>query len=79
LKDPKLKTPDRKNERVERLKEIINPAFDHTRVWPGPPWLPTGAGAQRPSSRNNYDSQFERVITKSNFDELKKMLRKKAG
>jgi phospholipid transport system substrate-binding protein len=29
LKDPKLKSPDKKKERVERLKEIINPIFDY--------------------------------------------------
>src|SRR5690349_19275848 len=29
LKDPKLKAPDKKKERVERLKEIINPIFDY--------------------------------------------------
>ena len=29
LKDPKLKPADKKKERIERLKEIINPVFDY--------------------------------------------------
>jgi phospholipid transport system substrate-binding protein len=29
LKDPKLKSPEKKEERIERLKEIINPIFDY--------------------------------------------------
>jgi ABC-type transporter MlaC component len=29
LKDPKLKSPDKKKERIERLKEVINPIFDY--------------------------------------------------
>ena len=29
LKDPKLKSPEKKQERIERLKEIINPIFDY--------------------------------------------------
>jgi len=28
---------------------------------------------------NNYRSQFDRVISKSSYEELKKMLREKAG
>lgn len=47
--------------------------------WRGAPGVPTGAGAQRRSSRNNYDSQFDRVITKAWFDELKKLLREKGA
>ena len=41
LKDPKLKSPDKKKERVERLKEIINPIFDYdemARRALGPHW-----------------------------------------
>jgi phospholipid transport system substrate-binding protein len=29
LKDPNLKAPDKKNERIARLKEILNPVFDY--------------------------------------------------
>src|SRR5581483_6349259 len=29
LRDPKLKAPDKKKERIERLKEAINPIFDY--------------------------------------------------
>lgn len=29
LKDPKLKSPEKKQERIERLKETINPIFDY--------------------------------------------------
>jgi hypothetical protein len=29
LKDPKLKSPDKKQERIERLKEAVNPIFDY--------------------------------------------------
>ncbi len=156
LKDPKLKAPDKKQERVERLKEIINPIFDYdemARRTLGAHWrrrtpaeqqeflrlfhaflekvysekldLYAGAGAvfgretieqdyaeveskvtngkgeespvlyrlkradgkwkvydavvENISIVNNYRSQFDRVITKSSFDELKKMLREKGA
>ena len=41
LKDPWLKAPERKKERIERLKEIINPIFDYqemARRSLGPHW-----------------------------------------
>jgi phospholipid transport system substrate-binding protein len=156
LKDPKLKAPDKKQERVERLKEIINPIFDYdemARRTLGAHWrrrtpaeqqeflrlfhaflekvysekldlyagegavfgretidqdyaeveskVTNGKGEESPvlyrlkradgkwkvydavveniSIVNNYRSQFDRVITKSSFDELKKMLREKGA
>ncbi len=157
LKDPKFKTPDKKKERVERLKEIINPIFDYeemARRTLGAHWrrrtpaeqqeflklfrafletvysekvdlyegeravfgresidqdyaeveskVTNGKGEESPviyrlkrtddgkwkvydavveniSIVNNYRSQFDRVITKSSFDELKKMLREKGA
>ena len=155
LKDPKLKAPDKKKERVERLKEIINPIFDYeemARRTLGAHWRRRAAAEQQEfvklfraflekiyaekvdlyegervvfgretidqdfaeveskvtnakgeespivyrlkrndgkwkvydavieniSIVNNYRSQFDRVITKSSFDELKKMLREKS-
>jgi len=156
LKDPKWKAPDRKKERVERLKEIINPIFDYeemARRTLGAHWrrrtaaeqqefvklfrafletvysekvdlyegeravfgretidqdyaeveskVTNGKGEESPvfyrlkrtdgkwkvydavveniSIVNNYRSQFDRVLTKSSFEELKKLLREKAG
>lgn len=156
LKDPKLKAPDRKKERVERLKEVINPIFDYeemARRTLGAHWrrrtaaeqqeflklfrafletvysekvdlyegeravfgreiidqdyaeveskVTNGKGEESPvlyrlkrtdgrwkvydavveniSVVNNYRSQFDRVITKSSFDELKKLLREKGA
>jgi phospholipid transport system substrate-binding protein len=29
LKDPKLKSPEQKKERIDRLKELVNPIFDY--------------------------------------------------
>lgn len=156
LKDPKLTAPDRKKERVERLKEVINPIFDYeemARRTLGAHWrrrtaaeqqeflklfrafletvysekvdlyegeravfgretidqdyaeveskVTNGKGEESPvlyrlkrtdgrwkvydavveniSVVNNYRSQFDRVITKSSFDELKKLLREKGA
>jgi phospholipid transport system substrate-binding protein len=156
LKEPKLKSPDRKKERIERLKEIINPIFDYdemARRALGAHWrrrTPTeqeeylrlfrgfieriyadrvdlyegerivmgretidgdyaeieskvvnGKGDESPvifrlrradgkwrvydavveniSVVQNYRSLFDRVISKSSYDELKKMLKEKAG
>jgi phospholipid transport system substrate-binding protein len=156
LKDPKLKSPDKKKERIERLKEIINPIFDYeemARRSMGPHWRRLTPAEQREfynlfrgflekvysdqvdlydsqravfgretidqdyaqvesvvidakrvespvvyrlkrtdgkwkvydviveniSIVNNYRSQFDRVISKSSFDELKRMLKEKAG
>lgn len=156
LKDAKLKAPDRKNERVERLKEIINPIFDYEEMarrtlaayWrrrapaeqqefvklfraflektyaekvdlyegervvygretidqdfaevesrvtnakgeesplvyrlkrSDGKWKVYDAVVENISIVNNYRSQFDRVITKSGFDELKKVLREKGG
>lgn len=156
LKDPKLKAPDKKAERVERLREIINPVFDYdemARRTLGAHWrrrtaveqqefvklfraflekiyaekvdlyegervlfgretidqeyaeveskVTNAKGEESPavyrlkrsdgkwkvydavveniSIVNNYRSQFDRVITKSSFDELKKMLREKGA
>lgn len=156
LKDPKLKAPDRKKERVERLKEIINPIFDYdemARRTLGAHWrrrtpaeqqeflklfrafletvysekvdlyegeravfgretidqgyaeveskVTNSKGEESPvlyrlkrtdgkwkvydavveniSIVNNYRSQFDRVLNKSSFEELKKLLREKAA
>lgn len=156
LKDPKLQAPEKKKERVERLKEIINPIFDYeemARRTLGAHWrrrtpaeqqeflklfrafletiyaekvdlyegeravfgrettdqdyaeveskVTNGKGEESPvvyrlkrtdgkwkvydavvaniSIVNNYRSQFDRVITKSSFDELKKLLRAKGA
>ena len=156
LKDPKLKSPDLKKERVERLKEIINPIFDHkemarrslgahwrrrtpaeqeefTRLFRAflekiysdkidfldgqkvvfgretieqeyaevdstminprgeansivyrlkrtdGKWKVYDAVVENISIVNNYRSQFDRVISKSSYEELKKMLKDKAG
>jgi len=156
LKDPKLKSPDKKKERVERLKEIINPIFDYdemARRALGPHWRRRTPAEQEEFARlfrafleqiysdkvdlyegerivfgretveqeyaqvestvinakgeessvvyrlkradgkwkvydavvenismvNNYRSQFDRVISKSSYEELKRMLKEKAG
>jgi len=156
LKDPKLKSPDKKKERIERLKEIINPIFNYdemARRALGAHWrhrtpaeqeeylrlfrgfiervyadrvdlyegerivigretfdgdyaeieskVVNGKGDESPvifrlrradgkwrvydavveniSMVQNYRSQFDRVISKSSYDELKKMLREKAS
>ena len=157
LKDPWLKAPERKKERIERLKEIINPIFDYqemARRSLGPHWRRRSPAEQEEFAKlfrayleniysdrvdlyegekvtfgretidqdyaqveslvsnakgeensvvyrlkrtdgnkwkvydaivenisivNNYRSQFDRVISKSSFDELKRMLREKAG
>lgn len=156
LKDPKLKAPEKKTERIERLKEIINPIFDYeemARRTMGPHWrrrtpaeqeefyrlfraflekiystkvdfydgervafgreaidgdyaqvestVTDSKGMESPvvyrlkrtdgkwkvydaiveniSIVNNYRSQFDRVISKSSYDELKRMLKEKAG
>lgn len=156
MKAPKLKAPDRKKERVERLKEVINPIFDYeemARRTLGAHWrrrtaaeqqeflklfrafletvysekvdlyegeravfgretidqdyaeveskVTNGKGEESPvlyrlkrtdgrwkvydavveniSVVNNYRSQFDRVITESSFDELKKLLREKGA
>jgi ABC-type transporter MlaC component len=50
LKDPKLKSPDKKKERIERLKEVINPIFDYeemARRTLGAPAHSGGAGRVR--------------------------------
>ena len=156
LKDPKFKTPDKKKERVDRLKEIINQVFDYdemARRTLGAHWrrrtpaeqqeflklfraflekiysekvdlyqgermifgreyidgdyaevestMINAKGEESPltyrlkrtdgkwsvydavieniSIVNNYRSQFDRVISKSSFDDLKKMLRDKGA
>jgi len=156
LRDPQFKAADRKRERVERLKAIINPIFDYDEIarrtlsayWERrtpvergeftkllraffekiysdqsdlyegerlifgresvnqeyaevESKLINGKNEESPllyrlkrtdgrwkiydavvldiSIVNNYRSQFNRVITKSSFEELKKMLREKAG
>lgn len=156
LRDPKLKAPDKKKERVEQLKQIVNPIFDYdemARRTLGAHWRRHSAAEQEEFIRlfraflehiyadridlyenerivfgretidqdyaeveskvlgnkgeenpvsyrlkrtagkwkiydavvenislvNNYRSQFDRVISKSSFDELKKMLKEKAG
>jgi phospholipid transport system substrate-binding protein len=156
LKDPKLKSPNKKKERVERLKEIINPIFDYdemARRALGAHWRRRTPAEQEEFARlfrafleriysdkvdlyegerivfgretieqeyaqvestvvnakgeessvvyrlkradgkwkvydavvenisivNNYRSQFDRVISKSSYEELKRMLKEKAG
>jgi phospholipid transport system substrate-binding protein len=155
LKDPKLKSTEKKNERIERLKEVINPIFDYdemARRALGAHWrrrtpaeqeeylrlfrifiekvyadkvdfyagerivigretidgdyaeieskVINGKGDESPvvfrlrrasgkwgvydavveniSVVQNYRSQFDRVISKSSFEELKKLLKEKA-
>jgi phospholipid transport system substrate-binding protein len=155
LKDPWLKAPERKKERIERLKEIINPIFDYqemARRSLGPHWRRRSPAEQEEFAKlfrayleniysdrvdlyegekvtfgretidqdyaqveslvsnakgeensvvyrlkrtdgnkwkvydaivenisivNNYRSQFDRVISKSSYEELKKILREK--
>jgi len=156
LKDPKLKAADKKKERIERLKEIINPIFDYqemARRSLGAHWRRRSPAEQEEFARlfraflekiysdrvdlyegekvvfgretidqdyaqvestmitvkgeeisvvyrlkradagwkvydavvenisivNNYRSQFDRVISKSSYEDLKKMLKEKAG
>ena len=156
LKDPQLKTAARRKERVERLKDIINPIFDYEEVarrtlashWRGRTaaeqaeftalfraflekiysdridlydgervnfvketvdrdfaevesklvnreneesqviyrlqrkngqWKVYDAVVENISIVNNYRSQFQRVIAKSSYEELKRLLRQKAG
>jgi phospholipid transport system substrate-binding protein len=42
-------------------------------------WKVYDAVVENISIVNNYRSQFDRVISKSSYDELKKMLKEKAG
>jgi phospholipid transport system substrate-binding protein len=156
LKDPKLKSPEQKRERIERLREIINPIFDYSEMarrslgahWrrrtpaeqeeftrlfraflekiysdkidfydgqkvmfgretidqdyaqvestminpkgeesaviyrlkrTDGKWKVYDAVVENISIVNNYRSQFDRVISKSSYEELKKMLREKAA
>lgn len=156
MKDPKLKSPDRKEERIARLKEIINPIFDYQemarrcmgRHWrqrtpaeqeefynlfrdflervysskvdfydgervtfgretidgdfaevestvvnatgiespvtyrlrrTGGIWKVYDAVIENISIVNNYRSQFDRVISRSSYDELKRLLLEKSG
>ena len=156
LRDPKLKAPEKHKERVEQLKQVINPIFDYDEMarrtlaahWrrrspaeqeefirlfraflehvyadridlyegerfvfgretieqdyaeveskvigskgeespviyrlkrSDGKWKIYDAVVENISLVNNYRSQFDRVISKSSFDELKKMLKEKAG
>ena len=156
LGDPQLKTPEKKKERIEHLKEAINPIFDYDemarrslgqhwrlrtpaeqeefarlfraflekiysdkvdlyegekiifgretvdgdfaqvestvinakkeqtavayRLWrSGGKWKVYDAVVENISIVNNYRSQFDRVISKSSYEDLKKMLKDKAG
>lgn len=156
LKDPKLKSSDHRRERVERLKEIINPIFDYNEMarrslgqhWrrrspaeqeefvrlfraflesiysdkidfydgqkvifgketieqeyaqvesiminskgeensvvyrlkrTDGKWKVYDAVVENISIVNNYRSQFDRVISKNSYEELKKMLKEKGG
>jgi phospholipid transport system substrate-binding protein len=156
LKHPALKGPAKKKERIERLKEIINPIFDYEEMarrtlgqhWrrrtpaeqeefvqlfrafleriysdkvdfyegekvvfgretidqdyaqiestvinakseespvtyrlkrTDGKWRVYDAVVENISIVNNYRSQFDRVISKSSYEELKKMLKEKAG
>ncbi len=155
LQDPQLKTPEKKQERIARLKEIVNPIFDYeemARRCLGPYWRQRTPAEQQEFARlfraflektysekidfyksetivfgretidqdyaqvdstvtdpkgenfsvvyrlkrtdgrwkvydavvenvsivNNYRTQFERVISKSSYEELKKMLQDKS-
>jgi len=156
LKDPNLKSPEKKSERIERIKEIVNPIFDYDEMgrralgvhWPrrtpaeqeeylrlfrafiqktyadkldfyegermvvgretidsdyaevgaklinakgietpvvfrlkhaDGKWRVYDAVVENISVVQNYRSQFDRVISKSSYNELKKMLKEKAG
>ena len=156
LKDPKLQSKDKKKERIQRLKEIVNPLFDYEEMarrtlgphWRrrtpqeqqefvklfrnylentysdkvdlyagekvvygreaveddyaqvettfisakgegfsvvyrlrrvGGKWKVYDAVVENISIVNNYRSQFDRVISKSSFEELKRLLKEKAG
>jgi phospholipid transport system substrate-binding protein len=156
LKDPKLQGSDKKKERIERLREAVNPIFDYEEMAKralGPHWRRRSPAEQEEFVRlfrdflekiysdkvdlyegqkvvfgretidndfaeiestvigvkgdeysvvyklrradgkwrvydavienismvNNYRSQFDRVIAKSSYDELKRMLKEKAG
>lgn len=156
LKDPKLQGKEKKKERIERLKEIVNPLFDYEEMarrslgphWRrrtpqeqqefvklfrdylenihsdkvdlyagekvvygretveddyaqvettffntkgegfsvvyrlrrvGGKWKVYDAVVENISIVNNYRSQFDRVISKSSFEELKRLLKEKAG
>jgi len=156
LKDPKLQSQKKKKERIERLKEIVNPLFDYEEMarrslgphWRrrtpqeqqefvklfrdylentysdkvdlyagekvvygretvednyaqvettfisakgegfsvvyrlrrvGGNWKVYDAVVENISIVNNYRSQFDRVISKSSFEELKRLLKEKAG
>jgi len=156
LKEPKLKSTEKKKERIDRLRQIINPIFDYeemARRTMGPHWrrrtpaeqeefyklfraflekiysmkvdfydgervafgretidgdyaqvestVTDSKGMESPvvyrlkrtdgkwkvydavveniSIVNNYRSQFDRVISKSSYEELKRMLKEKAG
>jgi phospholipid transport system substrate-binding protein len=156
LRDPKLKSPEKKNERIDRLKEIINSIFDYDEMarralgahWrrrtpaeqeeyltlfrlfiekvyadkvdlyegerivvgretidgdyaeveskvinargeespvifrlrrANAKWRVYDAVVENISVVQNYRSQFDRVISKSSYDELKKLLKDKSG
>jgi phospholipid transport system substrate-binding protein len=156
LKDPKLQGGDKKKERIDRLKEAVNPIFDYEemakralgshwrrrspaeqeefvrlfrdfleKIYSGKvglyegqkvvfgretidndfaqvestvigaksdeysvvyklrraegKWRVYDAVIENISMVNNYRSQFDRVIAKSSYDELKRMLKEKAG
>jgi phospholipid transport system substrate-binding protein len=155
LKDPALRAPDKKKERIERLKEFVNPIFDYDEMarrslgqyWrqrspaereefvrlfraflekiyaekidlyegekitfgretidqdyaqvdstfinakgeansvvyrlkrTDGKWKVYDAVVENVSIVNNYRSQFDRVISKSSYEELKRMLKEKA-
>ena len=156
LKDSRLQAKEKKSERIERLKEVVNPMFDFEEMarrslgphWrrrspqeqqefvklfrdflekvysdkvdlyagekvvygretveddfaqvestfvsakgegvsvvyrlrrSGGTWKVYDAVVENISVVNNYRSQFDRVISKSSFDELKRLLKEKAG
>jgi phospholipid transport system substrate-binding protein len=156
LKDPKLRPKEKKKERIERLKEVVNPLFDYEEMarrslgphWRrrtpqeqqefvklfrdylekvysdqvdlyagekvvygrerveddyaqvetafvdtkgeevsvvyrlrrvGGKWKVYDAVVENISVVNNYRSQFDRVISKYSFDELKRLLKEKAA
>lgn len=68
LKDPKLKSPEKKNERIERLKEIINPIFDYdemARRALGSHWR-----RRTPAEQEEYLRLFRRFIERVYADKI---------
>ena len=68
LKDPTLKTPDKKEERIARLKEIINPIFDYeemARRCLGPYWR-----RRTPAEQEEFAKLFREFLEKTYADKV---------